>query len=210
MNAPVATPPLCSELLREDSARADFYALISSLFYAGPDTGLLAAIASADTRPVAGDDAAVPLVAAWQALTAAAASADAQAARQEYDQVFVGTGKAEITPYASHYLAEAMQERVLVRLREVLADLGLARSQGRAEYEDHLSGLCEVMRHLILLGSGDVAVRKQKRFFSEYLLPWYAGFCAAAMASSNTDFYKLVAGFTKTFLDVERDSFELI
>ena len=103
-----------------------------------------------------------------------------------------------------------MQERVLVRLREDLAQMGLARTAAAAEYEDHLSGLCEVMRHLISFGSENAALRKQKLFFLEYLAPWYAGFCALVMASPNTNFYKQVAVFTGAFLDVERSSYEMI
>ncbi len=204
-----ATPlKITQPVFEEDQARADLYALIARLFYAGPDTQLLAAIAGADE--IAGEDETAPLAAAWSALRAAAAAMDAEASREEYDNVFVGTGKAEITPYASHYLAESMQERVLVRLRDTLAEMGLAKNQSAAEYEDHFSGLCEVMRRLIALGSDDVAVRKQKNFFLEYVGPWYGGFCAAVVASPNTNFYKHVAVFTKAFLDVEVGSFEMI
>ena len=204
-----ATPlKVTQPVFEEDQARADHYALIARLFYAGPDAQLLGSIAGADE--IAGEGATAPLAAAWGALGAAAAAMDAEAAREEYDNVFVGTGKAEITPYASHYLAESMQERVLVRLREALTEMGLAKNQVAAEYEDHFSGLCEVMRHLIFFGSDDVAVQKQKTFFLEYLDPWYEGYCAAVMASPNTNFYKHVAVFTKAFLDVEVDSFEMI
>ena len=205
----IAMPPPGAGATQEDRARADFYALIARLFHAGPDVALLAAIAGADAIAGAGEGG--PLAAAWSALRAAAATMDAGAAREEYDSVFVGTGKAEITPYASHYLAGSLQERVLVRLREELVEMGLERNRGTVEYEDHLSGLCEVMRQQILFfGSSDVALRKQKSFYSGYLLPWYAGFCATVMATPNTYFYKHVANFTKAFLDVERDSFELI
>jgi TorA maturation chaperone TorD len=210
MSATIAPAPHSAALLQEDSVRADFYALLSRLFLAGPDAALLAAIAGADAAAAAGDGAGPALTRAWRALAAAAASADAATARQEYDQVFVGTGKAEITPYASHYLAAVMQERVLVRLREQLAELGLARSEGSAEYEDHISGLCEVMRFLVLFGSENAAVQKQKTFFLGYLAPWYVDFCAAVTASPNTNFYKFVAGFTRAFLDVEGRSFEMI
>ena len=204
--APLKTTP---PVFEEDQARADLYALIARLFYAGPDAALLAAIAGADE--IAGEDETAPLAAAWRALGAAAAAMDAEAAREEYDSVFVGTGKAEITLYASHYLADSMQERVLVRLREALTEMGLAKYQAAAEYEDHFSALCEVMRHLIFFfGSDDVAVQKQKSFFLGYLLPCYSVFCAAVMASPNTNFYKHVAVFTKAFLDVEVGSFEMI
>jgi Uncharacterized component of anaerobic dehydrogenases len=208
MNAQVNSPELTAAVLQEDRARADFYALISRLFYAGPDAGLLAAIAAADE--IAGEAENVSLAEAWKSLISAAAAMDAEAAQEEYDSVFVGTGKAEITPYASHYLAESMKENVLVRLRAELAAMGLERDQGAAEYEDHFSSLCEVMRHLIGAGSSDAAAHEQKSFFLEYVDPWYVDFCAAVMASPNTNFYKQVAIFTKAFLDVERDSFELI
>lgn len=208
MNGQSTPLNITQPVFEEDQARADLYALIARLFYAGPDAHLLAAIAGADE--IAGEDETAPLAAAWRALGAAAAAMDAEAAREEYDSVFVGTGKAEITPYASHYLAQSMQERVLVRLRDTLTEMGLVKTQSAAEYEDHFSALCEVMRHLIAAGSGDVAVQEQKVFFLEYVVPWYAGFCAAVMVSPNTDFYKHVAVFTKAFLDVEADSFEMI
>ena len=205
MNAQVNLPELA--VLQEDQARADFYALISRLFYAGPDAGLLAAIAAADE--IAGEAENASLAETWKSLIAVAAAMDAEAAKEEYDSVFVGTGKAEITPYASNYLSESMKENVLVRLRAELAATGLERDPGAAEYEDHFAGLCEVMRHLIFFGSSDVAVQKQKSFFLEYVDPWYADFCAAAIASPNTNFYKHAARFTKAFLDVETESFEI-
>ena len=206
MNAQIAPAESDTAVLQEDRARADFYALIARLFYAGPDAGLLAAIAGAEE--IAGETENVSLAQAWHSLILAAAVMEAEAAQEEYDSVFVGTGKAEITPYASHYLADSIRQSVLVRLRAELAALGLAREQGAAEYEDHFSGLCEVMRHLIFFAS-DGALQKQKTFFMGYLSQSYAGFCAAVIASPNTNFYKHVARFTKAFLDVEAESFEI-
>lgn len=206
MNAHVNAPELTAAVLQEDRARADFYALISRLFYAGPDAGLLAAIAGADEISSEAEN--ISLAEAWKSLIAAAAAMDAEAAQEEYDSVFVGTGKAEITPYLSPYLAESMKENVLVRLRAELAAMGLERDPRAVEYEDHFAGLCEVMRHLIFFAS-DVAVQKQKSFFMRYLVPCYAKFCDAVTASPNTNFYKHVARFTKAFLDVETASFEI-
>jgi TorA maturation chaperone TorD len=208
MNSAAATAESVGAVAPEDRARADFYALIARLYYAAPDAGLLVALAGADE--IAAESENVALGQAWHALIAAAAAMDAEAAREEYDSVFVGTGKAEITPYASHYLAESIKGNVLVRLRAELAELGLARHERAIEYEDHLASLCEVMRHLILFFvAPDVAVQKQKSFFLEYVAPWYADFCASAMASHNTNFYKHVAQFAKAFLDVETESFEI-
>lgn len=206
MNAQTAMPESASALSAEDRARADFYALIARLFYAGPDADLLAALAGADEISSEAED--QSLVLAWKALTSVAAAADAEAAQSEYDNVFVGTGKTEISPYASSYLSDSMKENVLVRLRAELAGLGLARAQGAAEYEDHISGLCEIMRHLIFL-AGDVAVQKQKNVFMDYISNCYAGFCTTVVESPNTNFYKHVARFTQSFLDVEKGSFEI-
>ena len=88
--------------------------------------------------------------------------------------------------------------------------MGMGKFSTVAEYEDHLSCLCEIMRHLIVVGSSDAAVHQQKVFFSNYLAPCYAEFCTAVTASPNTNFYRNVARFTKAFLDVESDSFEMV
>ena len=208
MSATGDPPQARADLAPEDRARADFYALIARLLYAAPDADLLAAIAAAREIPAEGGDAALGL--AWNSLVAAAAAMDAEAAREEYDSVFVGTGKAEVTPYASGYMADSTRESTLVRLRAELAALGLGRVPGAAEYEDHFASLCEVMRHLILLsGTADAAVHDVKEFFIRYIGSGYAEFCAAVAASPNTNFYKHVARFTKAYFDVETESFNL-
>ena len=55
MNAQAAPPELIDVVSPEDRARADFYALIARLFYAGPDAALLVAVGAADE--IAGKDA---------------------------------------------------------------------------------------------------------------------------------------------------------
>ena len=78
MNAQVNSPELTAAVLQEDRARADFYALISRLFYAGPDADLLAAIAAADE--IAGEAENVSLAEAWKSLISAAAAISSAAA----------------------------------------------------------------------------------------------------------------------------------
>jgi TorA maturation chaperone TorD len=197
---------------QEEARRAEFYALLASLFYAAPDPALLKAIAGAgmtgggiEARPAEG----APLAASWRMLAAASLAMDAEAARDEYDSVFIGTGRAEITPYASHYLGASAPERVLVNLRGELAAMGLGRKGGALEPEDHLAALCDVMRYLVLRGDDDVALQQQKLFFKAYISPWYAEFCVSVAASRKTNFYKHVATFTQAFFDVEAEAFEL-
>jgi TorA maturation chaperone TorD len=199
--APLQFHPPTAE---EDRARAGYYALLARLFYSGPDTGLLQAIAGADGVADEGSG----LAGAWRALAGAARGADVQATQREHDEVFVGVGKAEITPYASYYLSETGREKLLVRLKQELADMGLARAGSAREPEDHFAGLFEVMRHLIS-DSSDAAVQKQKRFYLQFIAPAYARFCAAISASPKTDFYRHVAEFARHFLDIESESLKV-
>jgi TorA maturation chaperone TorD len=191
----------------EDQARAGYYALLARLFYAGPDAQLLEAIAGSDDA--AADGQPTPLASAWNALTVAARAMDAEAAQLEYDEVFVGTGKAEVTPYATFYLAETGREKILVRLKNELAALGLSKTDGASEPEDHVAGLFEVMRHLISLSSSDAALQKQQEFFGRYIEPFFPRFCNAISTSDKSNFYKYVANFSRAFLVVETEALKV-
>lgn len=191
----------------EDRARAGYYALLARLFYAEPDASLLAAIADADEILSGGEQSA--LAGAWRALAIAARAVDAEAARLEYDQLFIGTGKAEVTPYASFYLAETGREKILVRLRDELASLGLKRTERALEPEDHVAGLFDTMRYLISMGSGDAALQNQQRFFEAYISSSYSAFCSAVSASEKSNFYKHVAHFAESFLVVESEALKV-
>ena len=131
----------------EDRARADLYALLARLYYQGPDAGVLALIdqAGAAIPP----ETASPFAAAWRALAAAASSADPAAAQQEYDDLFIGTGRAEVSLYATYYLAETGREAILVELRTELAAMGLSRRETSREPEDHIAALFDVMRPML-------------------------------------------------------------
>jgi len=191
-------------LVQEDEARAGYYALLARLFYAGPDAGLLQTIAGSEFA-IAGGQLAGP----WNALAAAARQTEAEAARLEYDELLVGTGKAEVTPYASFYLAATGREKILVRLRQDLASLDLGRANSAREPEDHFAGLFEVMRHLISQGSDDAALQKQRGFFSAYLERSFQGFCLAVSANEKAKFYKHVSEFAAAFLMVETEALKV-
>jgi TorA maturation chaperone TorD len=191
----------------EDRARAGYYALLARLYYAGPDAALLGAIADADEIVEEGERSA--LAGAWGALASAAGVTDAEAARLEYDQLFVGTGKAEVTPYASFYLVETGRERILVGLRGELARLGLRRTDRALEPEDHVAGLFDAMRYLISMGPEDAALQQQQAFFELYLADAFRPFCEAVSQSEKSNFYKHVAHFTEIFLQVESEALKV-
>lgn len=196
-----------STLGEEDQARANLYGLLARLWYRAPDRALLDTLA----RNVGWDEAhASSLTDAWQALARAAADADPEALTHEYDSLFVGTGRAEITLYCSYYLTETGRERVVVALRDKLRELGLGRSTGTSEPEDHFSALLEVMRHLIVQGSDGAQIEVQKQFFLRYIYGSYTALADAVTNNGGAGFYKEIARITRAFLDVESQSFNML
>ena len=196
-----------SALSEEDQGRADLYALLARLFYAGPDRALLESLARHENLFGAEE---LPLGRAWRALARAARDADPEALTLEYDSLFVGVGKAQVTPYCSHYLTPTGRERIVVALRDELRELGLARAGDSHEPEDHVAVLCEVMRHLVSLGSDDHAIGGQKQFFMRYISGAYIQLTDEILGAAATQFYKDVARVMRVFFDVESQSFEMV
>lgn len=198
----------------EDRARADMYALLSRLFYAAPDETLLRALASAGGMSAESDD--VSLAAAWHELTTAAALADVEEVRFEYDSMFIGTGKADVTLYSTAYLKGithngAGAEKQLAVLRGELADLGIIRHENVHEPEDHFSALCDVMRFLIAGDSETPAasVERQREFFQAHVASWFAKLTDEIEANKKAAFYRPAGRFLRAFLDLENESFAI-
>jgi len=191
------------QLVVEDAARAKLYALIGRLFYDAPDSVLLSEICRAEDEPADGDS---PVRQAWQALREACKSAYPVMLKQEYDTLFVGVGKSEVTPYTSHYVTGNSPDRHLVRLRERLDQLGLARRSAAFEVEDHVSGVCDVMRILIEDGH---PLAEQSLFFKEFVHAGVTPLCEAVAIATSAAFYRYVGEFTRAFLEVERQAFEM-
>ena len=200
------------ELSAEDQGRVGFYALLSRLMYAGPDAALLQLVSESGELPNV--EPGGELAVAWAEFRSACSGPDPALIADEYESMFVGVGKAPVTPYASHYLAEAGRERVLVRLRDRLSELGLARAGGVSEPEDHFAGLLDVMRHLAARGpraaDPDAALQDQARFFAEFIEPAYADFCAGVRAVAGRSFYSSVAKLLQSFLDVETAALKMV
>jgi TorA maturation chaperone TorD len=196
-----------SALSDEDRARAELYAVLARVFYAAPDRSLLDAIGGSEGM-FGGQDTA--LGSAWDALGAAARRADPHALTTEFDSIFVGVGKAEVTPYCSYYATPAGRERIVVALRDELRDLGLARTGATHEPEDHIAALCEVMRHLVSAGSDDHAIGRQKQFFLRYISTAYMQLTDAILGVDSSGFYQAAARVMKAFFDVEAQSFEMV
>jgi len=190
-------------LSEEDAGRANLYALIGRLFYDAPDSILLPQLCRAEAESVENN---APLDRAWQSLRNACGSAYPEMVEREHDSLFVGVGKSEVTPYTSHYVRGNSPDRHLVRLRERSEQLGLARRSAAFEVEDHVSGICDVMRILIEDGH---SLSEQRLFFKEFVYPGVTPLCEAVAVATSAAFYRCVAEFARAFLEVERQAFEM-
>lgn len=199
-------PPVSAE----DQARADLYGLLARLFYAPPDANLISELRLASPPPDDGEPLTAEgeaLKAAWAELVEACVSAFPARLEEEHLQLFVGVGKAEVTPYLSAYLVRSESDSPLARLRGQLADWGLARREEAVEPEDHVSALCETMRWLII--GRKATLEAQRQFFLEYLYTGGSRFCTAVSACDNAKFYRYPARLLRALLDVEHKAFDI-
>jgi TorA maturation chaperone TorD len=188
----------------EETARADLYGLLASLLYAPPPQALIDAIASAAPQ---GESL---LERAWANLSVCCKTLQAESARREYEDMFIGVGKPEVMLYGSWHLSGFLMEKPLVELRNDLEKLGLQRSEAMPESEDHIAALCEVMRYLI--ASDDAAhasIAAQKAFFGTHMQPWVLAMCDAIETHRGAKFYAAVAHLARTFFEVEMQAFDM-
>jgi TorA maturation chaperone TorD len=187
----------------EELSRANLYGLIARLFYAAPDAALIAELIAAPAIEGEGE-----LAIAWRDMVASCAKEFPVALENEHTELFVGTGKCEVTPYLSHYVLKHRNDNPLVALRAQLAQWGIARREGVPEYEDHVSGVCETMRFVIAVQHRSPA--EQRVFFDGFVYAGASAFCDAVTASPKANFYRRVARWTRAFLDIEKTAFEMV
>jgi len=187
----------------EDTARANFYGLIARLFYAPPGEQLISELLRSPS--IEGD---APIAAAWREMVEACRNAYPVTLENEHTELFVGTGKAEVTPYLSHYVVKYSTDNPLVELRQQLAAWGMGRREEVSEYEDHVCGVCEAMRFAIAVQHR--SAEEQREFFERFIYRGAIAFCDAVSASKNARFYLHVARFARAFFDIEKAAFEMV
>ena len=200
MSAPAAVPALEPE----DEARAAIYGLTARLFYAAPDQVVLGYILNS----TAFESSDTPLAQAWRALVEASRKAYPVVLENEHTELFVSTGKADITPYLTHYTMQHAMENPLVALRQQLHDWGMERRENASEPEDHISGICEIMRFAIAVQHRSEA--EQKAFFDAYLYRGAIQFCDRVIASPKAAYYAMVGRFARAFFDLEHGAFAML
>jgi len=192
----------------EELARAELYGLLARLWLAPPDDALLEQFRVAVTEaPHRGGW----LEAPWHDLVAALRGTTAAQAAAEFAALFQSVGKPEVFAHASYYLTGFLNEKPLAQLRSDLAVLGLGRDAQSLETEDHVAYVFEVMRYLI--AGDDVAVcnlEQQRRFFRAHVQPWVEALCETTLAHPRADLWRAVAVFTREFMLVETQGFDLL
>jgi TorA maturation chaperone TorD len=184
-----------------DAARAQEYALLATLLTRAPDAALLSGLTKLRAD-------ASPLGLAHAALAEAAEKAMVKSVEREFFDLFIGLGRGELLPYGSYYLTGFLHERPLARLRDDLARIGIARSEGVVEPEDHAGILCEIM-------SGLASRRfpappdSDRLIFEKHMAPWIGRLFIDLENAAAADFYKPVGALGRTYIDIEREAFEL-
>jgi TorA maturation chaperone TorD len=192
----------------EDAARADLWGLLALLFIAPPTQQVLSQLVGMLAAENATESA---LQLAWSHLLSTTAAVTPEEVLDEFEILFGGTGRPAVYVYGSFYLAGALHEKPLARLRADLQDIGLARRIDLGESEDHFAILAETMRFLI--AGDDPAVctlTRQRDLFQRHIQPWGGQMCDAIEGDRAAQFYRALAGFTREFLQVEQMAFDLL
>lgn len=189
----------------EDRGRADVYRLLALLLEAPPSQDLLDRITS---MPPDGSDLGEILA----LMGATAESIGRPEIEQEYTELFVGAPMPRFMPYASHYTDGHLFGRTLAELRMELGNLGVMRRDEATEPEDHVATLCEIMSGL-LIGSfqgSPLPLEDQAKFFSKHIESWVPTFFRELEESERGRFYKVVARFGRTFIELETEAFRMV
>src|SRR5258707_2901138 len=174
-----------------DLATEAEYSLLATLLVRSPNAEMLSRLAE-----LRGDDSRLGL--AHSALGRAAARTDAEITAREYFALFVGLGRGELMPYASHYLTGFLHGRPLAKLRETLRRIGIERVETQSEPEDHAAILLEIMAGLASVGIA-APPGTHRHLFHHHPAPWIARFFSDLDKNQSLDFYAVLCTLGPTF-----------
>ncbi|WP_299483904.1 molecular chaperone TorD family protein [uncultured Roseibium sp.] len=188
----------------EDRARSELYDFLGLLLVKPADNALLKQVSD-----LQGDETA--LGRALGLISKVASVTSAETAEREFNALFVGLGRGELLPYASHYLTGFLNEKPLANLRSDMAKRGIGRAQDQREPEDNIASLMEMMAGLIVGRFGTVtSVAEQKQFFQAHIEPWAIHFYSDLEASESSVFYGAVGALGRQFMEIEAEAFGML
>ncbi len=188
---------------QEDALRAQLYTLLARFLARPPQADALKAAAA-----MSGD--ATDLGQAIHGFARIAAKSSPDGIAQEYHDLFIGTGRAELLPYASYYLTGFLHEKPLAKLRSDMARLGIERRETVSEPEDHIAAIMEMMSGLITGAFGQAAsLDDQRAFYDTHLGSWGSHFFTDLEAAKSSVLYAVIGTVGRTFLEIEKVAFAM-
>lgn len=199
----MAEPAKIAGLPEEDALRADLYDFLGAFLAAPPSAALLAKAAA-----LTGDEG--DLGRSVRALATVAAGTTPEAARTEFEALFIGLGRGELMPYASYYLTGFLNEKPLATLRTEMARLGVTRAANVYEPEDNIASLCEIMAGLIRGRFHETApLDEQKRVFNAHLGSWAGHFFSDLEGAKASVLYAPIGAIGRAFMEIEKEAFRM-
>lgn len=187
----------------EDALRADLYDFLGAFLASPPDKVLLKKAAG-----LTGDHSDIGR--GVTALSAVAGAFAPQAAREEFEALFIGLGRGELLPYASYYMTGFLHEKPLAALRNDMSRLGIERAPNVYEPEDNIASLFEMMAGMIRgRFFGAASLDDQKRFFNTHIRPWAGHFFTDLEGAKNSVLYAPIGAIGRAFVEVEREAFRM-
>jgi TorA maturation chaperone TorD len=89
-----------------------------------------------------------------------------------------------------------------------LVRLGIERSEGNIEPEDHAAILCEIMAGLAS-ARFPAPSGSDRELFEKHLAPWIGRFFADLERAEAADFYRHVGTLGRVFIDIESEAYAL-
>ena len=190
-----------AQLTEEDRLRADMYEFLAALLRAEPTDALIGHVAE-----LQGDGSAIGSASSVLATLAGKLSNDE--IRDEYMRLFIGVGRGEVLPYASYYLTGFLNDKPLANLRNDMADMGIERTDGVKDPEDHIASLFDIMAGLIR-GAFDAPndLAAQAAFFKKHIEPWAPLLMQDIEAAKAAVFFAPVGTSGRAFMDIESEAF---
>ena len=138
-----------------------------------------------------------------------ASSTDLSELEAEFTRLFIGPGKIPAPPYESYYTSrkKLLMQESTIAVRQKYLKAGLVMKKLYSIPDDHLVSEFEFMYYLcnksheVFIGHKKEQAIKflkmQEEFLEQHLIKWIPNFCEHIINSTNNDFFKGLAFFTR-------------
>jgi TorA maturation chaperone TorD len=179
------------------------YSFLASLLRSEPNDALIGEVSLLE-----GDK--TPIGEACLALAHLAETLNNEIIRNEFVNLFIGVGRGELLPFASYYLTGFLNDKPLANLRADMGAIGIVRTAGVKEPEDHIASLFDVASGLVRGNFGrSYSVGEQETFFRRHIEPWAGMLMRDIEAAKNAVFFAPVGTIGRCFLEIESQAFSM-